>query len=451
MSCFFNCNLLFFLLVHADAANSQVHYYIIPSLTASVDCPRKSCLTLAQFAANYIGNETNISLSFLPGNHSLNGELSLSHADYFSMTKVIGGNGTVFVKCGSQSGRFNISETTFATIKDLHFVGCGGNSVSQVEQFIVEDTIFEGVEGRGRALVLNEVTVANIARNSFLLNAHSSTLQHHDIANFPYLEDVLSYILGYVNRNPSLAVGGALYIAFSNVSIVSSNFTDNRAEIGGALLAHNSSLHVVGSTYCYNKASFAGVMITSESSINIKNSSFCDNTAKIIGGVMIAYRDYFSISGATFSNNKAGLNSGVIGTHKSSFSITNSIFSDNSAFEYGGVIVVFNGSFIIKTSTFTNNNADNGGVVFSTLNSDLLFNITSSTFTNNSAVSGGVVYAKSSSFNIFGSSFYANKANRGIMLTFECSMHITNGTFEYNSGSLHIFNSHLTFSGYTRL
>ena len=111
MSYFSICNLLLFLLVYADSANNQVHYYITPSL--SVDCPRDSCLTLAQLAANstsYLGNETNISLSFLPGNHSLDGKLSLSHADNFSMTKVTGGNGTVFVECGSRSGRFNISD-----------------------------------------------------------------------------------------------------------------------------------------------------------------------------------------------------------------------------------------------------------------------------------------------------------------------------------------------------
>jgi predicted outer membrane repeat protein len=33
----------------------------------------------------------------------------------------------------------------------------------------------------------------------------------------------------------------------------------------------------------------------------------------------------------------------------------------------------------------------------------------------------------------------------------ESSTHITDGTFEYNSGSLYIFNSNLTFSGYTRV
>ena len=101
-------HLLLFLLVYADSANSQqAHYYITPSL--SVHCPGDPCLTLPQLAANstsYLSNETNVSLTFLQGNHSLDGELSLSHADNFSMTNVIGGNGTVFVECGSQSGRF---------------------------------------------------------------------------------------------------------------------------------------------------------------------------------------------------------------------------------------------------------------------------------------------------------------------------------------------------------
>ena len=242
--------------------------------------------------ASYPSNETNISLSFLPINHSLHRELTLSHADNFSMMKVVGGDGTVFVECGSQSGRINISETTFAMIKDLHFIGCGGNRVSQVEQLIIEDTIFEGVEGRGTALVLNEVTDASIATSSFIYNTHASTFEHHDITDFTYVEDILNYV--YLNRSSSLAVGGALYAAFSNVSVIDSKFTDNRAEIGGALFAHNSSLHVVGTTYSYNQANLGGVMITSESSVNIENSTFSDNTAVLHGGVMITYRDAFS-------------------------------------------------------------------------------------------------------------------------------------------------------------
>ena len=196
--------------MYADSGNSRIHYYITTSLNA--DCPGNPCLTLAQFAAgstSYLGNETNTSLSFLPGNHSLDRELSLSHTDNFSMTKDIGGNGTVFVECDGQSGRFNISETTFATIKDLHFIGCGGNKVSQVEQFIVEDTIFQGTKGRDTALVLNEVTAASITRSSFLSNMHGSTFELHDISPYASFQDKVNYL--YLEQNPSLAIGGALY------------------------------------------------------------------------------------------------------------------------------------------------------------------------------------------------------------------------------------------------
>ena len=193
---------LLFYLVCADSTNSQVHYYITPSL--NVPCPTGDpCLTLVQFttdSTSYLGNETNISLSFLPGYHSIHRELSLSHADNFSMTKVTGGNGTVFVECGSQSGMFNISETKLAMIKDLHFIGCRGNGVSRVEQFIVEDTTFEGVEGRGTALVLNEVTDASIATSSFLSNKHASTLESHDTSKFTS-QDILNYLfLNQIHR-----------------------------------------------------------------------------------------------------------------------------------------------------------------------------------------------------------------------------------------------------------
>ena len=122
----------------------------------------------------------------------------------------------MFVECDSQSGRFNISNTTFATIKGLHFIGCGGNTVSQVERFIVEDTIFQGVEGKRTALVLNEVADASIAKSSFLSNTRGSTFEHH-ITDFTRIQD---YILNnvYPKQNRSFAAGGALYTAFSILS-----------------------------------------------------------------------------------------------------------------------------------------------------------------------------------------------------------------------------------------
>ena len=158
-----------------------------------------------------------------------------------------------------------------------------------MEQFVVEDTIFQGVEGRGTALVLNEVTAASIERCSFLSNTHSSTFEHHDTSTFTTVQATLDYV--YLNRNSSLAVGGALYTVFSNALIVNSKFMNNTAEIGGAVFADNSSLHVVGNTYSYNRGSFGGVMTTAESSVNIESSTFSENRAEVFGGVMVTYRD----------------------------------------------------------------------------------------------------------------------------------------------------------------
>ena len=494
-NCFCICNLsLFFLIYYAGSVNGQVHYYITPS--PSVPCPGDHCLTLPQFAANSTSYLSNISLrvSFLPGNHSLNGEFSLSHADNVSMTKVIGGNESVFVECGSQSGRFNISEIRFALIKNLHFIGCGGNRVSKVEQFKVQDAIFEGVEGRGTALVLNEVINAIITRSSFLSNTRDTTflLQNNIESN---IIATLSYAL---DRSSPIVAGGALYMVFSNVLIVNSKFTDNTAEIGGALFVHSSNLHVVDSSFCYNGAGdtindiiipqhylhhSGGVMFISDSLCTITNSTFANNAA-VNGGVMfLAGYKFFSIMNSTFTNNSATASGGImyVSGYKagSSFNIINSTFSNNNAAIFGGIIFTeSDDSFNIISSIFASNSAAAGGVVC-IFRWESSFNIISSTFSNNSGVpfdggvmlivgsssinitnsnftynsatnTGGVIWASQSSFNIDRSNFLANKADNsgGIMFMTECSMHITDCKFNHNSGSLYIFNSNLNFSGY---
>ena len=100
----FHSTLLVFLFVSGDFTNSKVHYYITPSL--NVPCPQDPCLTLSQFAAYssvYVNNKTSMSLFFLPGNHSLNIEISLVYADNILMIKDAQYNETVFVECIYQS------------------------------------------------------------------------------------------------------------------------------------------------------------------------------------------------------------------------------------------------------------------------------------------------------------------------------------------------------------
>ena len=416
---------LLFLLVYADTVFSKVHY-ITPSLDGP--CPQNSsCLTLSQFAANSSYIERDTCLLFLPGNHTLDRELLLAdQVNNFSMTKDGVGNETVFVECSTRSGRFHISKTASVSINGLHFIGCGSNNVSQVNWLTITSSTFQGVQEGNTVLVLNKVSTATIVRCSFL----SNSLHYQIIRGYYYGDELLDYV--YSRRStPS----GMLYVAFSNVSIISSKFMHNRADIGGALVAHNSSLYLARSTYSNNTANVGGVMVTSGSTVDMDNNTFINNAA-LYAGVMVTYNDTFTISSATFNNNYADVEGGVMITlGDSSFTISTSTFSSNTAV-LGGVMATFgDSSFNISTSVFVNNKAISGGVFWC---SDGTLNIDNSNFSLNAVSSqgGGVIFLRRC------------QGGGGIIFILQCSTHVTNSRFNENIGSLYTFNSNLTFSGH---
>ena len=397
-------SLLLCLLVYADFAYSEVHY-IRPSLDSPCPQNASSCLTLAQFAANSSHNETNISLLFLRGNHTLDREL-LAHGHNFSMSKYEKDNEHVYVECMSQLGRFNISEATSASIKGLHFIGCGSNRVSQVTWLTIADSIFQDVEDNSTVLELNGVDIANIERSQFLYN----TIDYHTInISAHYLsKEQLDYVYHHRNRP-----GGVLYTVFSNVSIISSWFMYNKADIGGALVAHNSSVHIDRSTLSYNTANFGGAMVTSASTIDVYNCTFTGNIAHVGGGVMVTYNDKFTICNTKFIQNNAYIG-GVMNTFgNSSVTMNNCNCTSNNA-SFSGVMETSHNSLLnISNCTFTFNSAwYDGGVMFTWDNS--LFTLSNCTFTYNNAYSNGgvMVIWNNSSFNISNNTFTSNSATQ---------------------------------------
>ena len=453
-------SLLLFLLVYCDPTYSKVHY-VTPSLDSS--CPQNlssSCLTLSQFAANSSHNKMNISLLFLPGNHTLDQQLLFAYGHYFSMSKYAKDNKSVYVECISQLGRLDISGTTSVLVQGLNFIGCSRNKVSHVKWLAIVDSTFQGVylEDKSTVLEVNEVINTNIVRSQFINNI----LEHNDSRtslSLEYLDlnEALDYV--YHQRNTS---SGVMYTAFSNVSIVNCTFMYNRADIGGALVAHNSSLHIDKSTLSYNTANFGGAMVTTGSTINIDNSIFTHNSAHGNGGVMVTYDDRVSVSNSVFSENIADSNShfnnnsaiyggGVMAiAGSSSFNITNSSFTSNSA-SYGGVMDTYYGdsSFTISSSKFTSNRAQYGGVMY--LIGDSSFDINNSKFISNSATSvAGVFYCAEGTLSIDNSSFSSNTINTpggGLIFTIQCPTNIINTTFDGNVGSIYTFNGNITFSG----
>lgn len=438
------------LLVFTVFAYSEIHYYITPSQSDS--CIRdSSCLTLSQFAANSskydqfndIVNETEISLILLTGNgsHSLDTELSVVHKVKFSMYAGTNrqGNKSEIIQCVTPSGRFIIKDTVFASIKGLHFVGCGGSCVTRVIQLNISNTIISGVEG-STALILNEVDVTNIANVSFQFNTCGRKCVRQRCFTIPVLELSIALVdCVYRGQSQLMANGGALHVAFSNVSIVNSTFIYNNDETGGVLVANNSSIHIAESHFSNNTATYGGVIVTHQSSVNIDNSIFSGNAAKVIGGMMISYMDSVTICRTNFTNN-TGDSGGVMMVYGSLFNIVSSAFRDNKAIEYGGVMCATNSYFSINATTYSNNIASQGGVML-TLGESSYIVITSSMFTNNSAhMIGGVMstYGKTS-YTISIATFTNNSATfGGVMETHDdSSFSITNSTFSENSAKIY--------------
>ena len=479
---------LLFLLVGAVSAQSEVHYYIKPS--PDIPCPKDPCLTLSQFAANASNCTGNVSLIFLPGNHSLDSMLKVSGAVNFSMKSR--DNELVTVECKSQSGRFVVYETTFASIKSLHFNGCGGNTVTKAKQLLVKDTIFYGVEGsgegRGTALVLNEVNFAEITESSFISNTPGVNSKHHYVREFITNPDILQKLA--LKEDDLVTVGGALLTTSSNVSVISTKFVRNEAAIGGVLLAYRSVITISQCKCSYNRArilsiletpvnntssknavddvskvdnNYKGVQVMStlKSPVTISNTTSSKNavddvsnvnnsyfTDKHFGGVMFAVSGSLKIVDSNFTDNTAA-SGGVMFTLYGSVNITSSTFINNTACTavqrpvnelpslfvdgIGGVIFTINGSFIITCSNFSNNNATyNGGVM---VTSGGAFNVNSCVFTTNIAAQwGGFMGTNGGSFNITNSMFTNTAAaDGGVMFTFNASLIIYNSTFPGNN------------------
>ena len=174
----------------------------------------------------------------------------------------------VFVTCDNQFARLDVNESNLVSMRGLHFVGGGGNKVSNVETFTVEDTIFQGVEGGSTALLLSEVATASIIRTEFLFNGQRYRRNRSSEQNE--------------------VDGGALNVVLSStVSIASSKFVYNEAHDAGAILVRNSTLHVTQSNFSCNTAkNLGGVVVASDSLISIENTGFSRNTAGY-GGVML--------------------------------------------------------------------------------------------------------------------------------------------------------------------
>ena len=407
-------------------------YYIKP--LTHMSCLEESCLTLLQFAAytdSYL--ETNVSLSFLPGNHSLNSDLHVNAVSRLSMyLNSTLSPATPTIVCEEQAS------ITFSSIDDVYigylkFVGCHGHQVTSVKTFMLESATF--IYHTGSALQFSSSN-ANIVRSLFISNSGGSYHQRSAKLkedNYP-LPDKVTYT----------KAGAAMTLAKSSVDIMDCLFEGNHAPIGGAIFSElHSNITLINTMFKENyavcgtrdnidSACIGGALYSANGTVMAYNSTFFGNKVITIRG---EYKNRIFPFG------------GVFGLLDSIFIAKNCNFVQNgldhlSAKSYGGVIHAYNTTLNISNSSFMNNsNASFGGTV--SISSAICF-VTHSNFTNNSAIKhGGAIYSETSSITIFNSEFKYNLNSEssvatnggGVLYTWQASVSITNSVFEKNKGN----------------
>ena len=99
-------------------------YYVAPSTNT---CPFESCLTLSHIAALLQNEsmESDVSLVFLPGNHTLDIPLLVENANSFRMEMIGNYSDDTKIECNHEKGfNFEIGNVTDVYISGLQFIGC---------------------------------------------------------------------------------------------------------------------------------------------------------------------------------------------------------------------------------------------------------------------------------------------------------------------------------------
>ena len=221
-------------------AASEIYYI----KTQCISDTGQPCLTLSQFATNSSNHaHSNITLIFLPGKHYLRRvNFTLTNLDHLVMKPE---NSTAEIQCTSNSHLY-FNQSQYVHITNLEFIGCGGNQVKCVEEFVVKNSEFKGRDGSGTALELIE-TKAEIINSTFVSNVNSKG----------------TFREGICFRNSSCIggfFGGAIISTNSTIDISQSRFENNSASFCGAILAENHSIiNMSNNVFMYNNA-IAGVL-----------------------------------------------------------------------------------------------------------------------------------------------------------------------------------------------
>ncbi|NND83081.1 MAG: hypothetical protein HKN50_11685 [Gammaproteobacteria bacterium] len=222
-----------------------------------------------------------------------------------------------------------------------------------------------------------------------------------------------------------IIVGGGVAAVDSNVNLVNSAVSGNRANRGGGIWASGSTISLTNSTVAGNTSSGkgGGGIYAVSSVVSLNNSTVSENTPCSgvplncdfsRGGGIASFASSVNLTNSTISGHLAVYGGGIYGENRSTISLINSTVSGNTAFSGGGIYLgrrFYSGrsSLMLTNSTVSGNSAsgDGGGIYARKFSS---VGLTNSTVSGNSASSGGGIFAEFSTMTLTNSTVSNNLA-----------------------------------------
>ena len=259
--------------------------YNIKTLSNETCGSVQSCITLAQQNSKPAKNTT---LMFLPGEHTLSTNISVTDINSYYLLGVLQ-NATTRIKCEKNVG-FTFSNIMYIRIHHLLFTSCGIYRIVGIDG-VRYDLPRANTQMFG--LFMDSILQIDITNSTFQNNTGTALGVNNSRLMLDADNSFLGNFRGCVDGVASKCQGGGLYATNSNLIFRGySLFTHNTAKEGGDIYMKSSTLDVVETlSFQQNRAFYGfggGIYAKSSSLLLCGDIKFRENSAEFSGGGMHA-------------------------------------------------------------------------------------------------------------------------------------------------------------------
>ena len=156
----------------------------------------------------------------------------------------------------------------------------------------------------------------------------SLTLQNIHLTE-GWAHNEVSFISVWGSTDYSKSGGAIIVNRGSRLELVNSRFTDNTAtDFGGVLDSWDSEVIVIDSVFSGNRAEDGGAIASALSVVTVSNSTFDGNRVRDNGGALQVFNSTAHVTDSQFSGNKAH-EGGAISVYRGTVERSGNTFSDN--------------------------------------------------------------------------------------------------------------------------